>query len=462
MFSAESFDVSTLNWVKVEIDETLKQARIALEAYVENSDDQTQLQSCVSYLHQVAGTLQMVELQGSARFASEAEKVAIALEKGEVSEREHGYEVLMRAILQLPDYLESLLEGKGDNPIVLLPLLNELRECRGEKPLSEAIFFAPDLSVMPKAAAQPSRIDVKLAAQKLRPFYLAALLKILRGEDNAGPLKVLATVLEKLYSVVVRPQTRQWLWVARGFTEGLREGGIELNNPHKLVLGNIDRLLKQIVEAGEAGVKPEHMIVLIRTMLFQVAKSSTNGPLLSELRESFHLDSLVPASVQSGQSLLGGFNAELKRTVSADILEELARVKETFDIFVRSDHRDVASLTGIADSLGTMAETLVLLRQDTLSDELRAQSSVLHRIVRGDAAPEDGTLMGVASTILSVESTLGDWGNSTPVEKADDVTGQVSVNEIGQLAEAEHARVVRQVMKESRDGVIKVREAISQ
>lgn len=461
MFSAESFDVSTLNWVKVEIDETLKQARIALEAYVENSDDQTQLQSCVSYLHQVAGTLQMVELQGSARFASEAEKVAIALENGEVSEREHGYEVLMRAILQLPDYLESLLEGKGDNPIVLLPLLNELRECRGEKPLSEAIFFAPDLSVMPKAA-QPSRIDVKLAAQKLRPFYLAALLKILRGEDNAGPLKVLATVLEKLYSVVVRPQTRQWLWVARGFTEGLREGGIELNNPHKLVLGNIDRLLKQIVEAGEAGVKPEHMIVLIRTMLFQVAKSSTNGPLLSELRESFHLDSLVPASVQSGQSLLGGFNAELKRTVSADILEELARVKETFDIFVRSDHRDVASLTGIADSLGTMAETLVLLRQDTLSDELRAQSSVLHRIVRGDAAPEDGTLMGVASTILSVESTLGDWGNSTPVEKADDVTGQVSVNEIGQLAEAEHARVVRQVMKESRDGVIKVREAISQ
>jgi chemosensory pili system protein ChpA (sensor histidine kinase/response regulator) len=453
MFSAEKFDVSTLNWVKVEIDETLKQARIALEAYVENSDDQTQLQSCISYLHQVAGTLQMVELQGSAQFASEAEQVAIALEKGEVSDREHGYEVLMRAILQLPDYLESLLGGAGDNPIVLLPLLNELRDSRGEKPLSEAIFFNPDLTVMPRAAAQPSRIDVKTAAHKLRPYYQAALLKTLRGEDS-GQLKVLGTVLEKLYSVVVRPQTRQWLWVACGFTEGLRDGGIELNNPHKQLLGKIDQLLKQIVESGEAGVKSEHMAVLIRTMLFQVAKSSTNGPLISELRESFHLDSLVPASVQSGQSLLGGFNAELKRTVSADILEELARVKETFDIFVRSDHRDVASLTGIADSLGTMAETLVLLRQDTLSDELRAQSSVLHRIVRGDVAPEDGTLMGVASTILSVESTLGDWGNTTPVEKADDITGQVSVDEVGLLAEAEHARVVRQVMKEARDGVI--------
>jgi chemosensory pili system protein ChpA (sensor histidine kinase/response regulator) len=462
MFSAEKFDVSTLNWVKGEIDETLKQARIALEAYVENSGDQSQLQSCISYLHQVAGTLQMVELQGSARFASEAEQVAIALEKGEVSEREHGYEVLMRAILQLPDYLESLLGGEGDNPIVLLPLLNELRGSRGEKPLSEAIFFTPDLSVMPKAAAQPSRIDVKVAAHKLRPYYQSALLKILRGEDDSGPLKILATVLEKLNSVVERPQTRQWLWVAGGFTEGLRDGGIELNNAHKQLLGKIDQLLKQIVEAGEAGVKPEHMVVLIRTMLFQVAKSATSGPLISELRESFHLDSLVPASVQSGQSLLGGFNAELKRTVSADILEELARVKETFDIFVRSDHRDVASLTGIADSLGTMAETLVLLRQDTLSDELRTQSSVLHRIVRGDAAPEDGTLMGVASTILSVESTLGDWGNTIPVEKADDVTGQVSVDEVGQLAEAEHARVVRQVMKEGRDGVIRVREAISQ
>ena len=43
MQMAEQFDISTLAWVKGEIDETLKQARIALEAYVEDSGDEAQL-----------------------------------------------------------------------------------------------------------------------------------------------------------------------------------------------------------------------------------------------------------------------------------------------------------------------------------------------------------------------------------------------------------------------------------
>ena len=47
---ADSYDYSTLNWVKGEIDETLDQARQALEGYVENPDDETQLQFCVNHL----------------------------------------------------------------------------------------------------------------------------------------------------------------------------------------------------------------------------------------------------------------------------------------------------------------------------------------------------------------------------------------------------------------------------
>ena len=462
MHNAEKFDVSTLNWVKGEIDETLKQARIALEAFVENSDELAQLESCIAALHQVAGTLQMVELHGSARFAAEMEHLAIALEKSEVSDREHSFEVLMRAILQLPDYLESLLSSTGENPIVLLPLMNELRQSRGEKKLNESIFFNPDLSVMPKSRQVVTGIDIQLVARKLRPYFQSALLKFFQGLDVSVQLAIAEKVFEKLSGVATRPQLVQWLWVARGFSEGLREGGILLDAQNKQLFGKNDQLLKQLAEQGESAIKAENMVVLIRTMLYQIAIATTNGRLVRALRDAFHLDSLVPASVQTGQALLGGFNAELKRTVSADILEELARVKETFDIFVRSDHRDISSLTGIADSLGTMAETLVLLRHDNLSDELRKQSTILHSIVRGETAPEDSTLMGVAGTILSVESTLSDWGNTTPVEKADDITGQVSVEEVGQLAEAEHARVIRLVMKEARDGVIKVREAISQ
>ena len=65
----ENIDFTTLTWVKPELDETLRQARQALEAYVEEGEDPGQLKACSSLLHQVQGTLRMVELYGAAMVA---------------------------------------------------------------------------------------------------------------------------------------------------------------------------------------------------------------------------------------------------------------------------------------------------------------------------------------------------------------------------------------------------------
>ena len=68
------------------------------------------------------------------------------------SSYERPLEVLMRAALQLPDYLERIKAGSPDVPLVLLPLLNDLRATRGESLLSEAVLFVPDLSPIDEAA----------------------------------------------------------------------------------------------------------------------------------------------------------------------------------------------------------------------------------------------------------------------------------------------------------------------
>ena len=59
-----------LDWVKGEIEETLDRAREALESYVEQPDDITLARQCLTSLHQVNGTLQMVELSGAAVLAA--------------------------------------------------------------------------------------------------------------------------------------------------------------------------------------------------------------------------------------------------------------------------------------------------------------------------------------------------------------------------------------------------------
>ena len=100
----------------------------------------------------------MVELYGASLLAEEMEQVAKAIADESVSQHDDACEVLMRAILQLPDYLERLIAGYQDIPLVLLPLLNDLRAVRGENLLSENSMFSPDLDApMPESLRCNSR-----------------------------------------------------------------------------------------------------------------------------------------------------------------------------------------------------------------------------------------------------------------------------------------------------------------
>jgi len=459
MQMAEQFDISTLAWVKGEIDETLKQARIALEAYVEDPDEEAQLQSCIEYIHQVSGTLKMVELLGAALFAEEVEKFAVALQQSEIEDTEQGYELLMRAILQLPDYLESLLEGKSDNPVALLPLLNELRQLRGDQAIDSTQFFRPNLAVKPPTPKQrPAEgVTSQAAAKKLHRFYLAALAKLLKGNDVPANLKTVATVIEKLNAVAESDNWRRLLWVSSAFIEALRDNSLELNRETKPLLGKMEQQIKQVAAKGEDDLVVDTAAKLLQGMLYQIAHSEASGKHAAAVRLAFDLERFMPG----GDIGLGGLNAELKQTVSSDIMDELTRVKDNFDIFVRSDRKNVDGLNVLADSLANIAETLSLLQEDSLRQSLQEQVSVIRQLVNGEVDTSDDTLMGVAGAILAVESALRDWGSTAPVVEADAVDEQVDDTANSPQIMAEHQRVTRQVMKEAKDDLIRVREAIN-
>ena len=133
----DAIDHTALGWVKPEIDETLRQARLAIEGYAEAPGDVGELQACSDHLHQVAGTLRMLELKAPEMVAAEMEQLSIALHSGAIPARDEALAALMRGIVQLPDYLERLQGGHRDIPIVLLPLINELRDARGAPSLGQ-------------------------------------------------------------------------------------------------------------------------------------------------------------------------------------------------------------------------------------------------------------------------------------------------------------------------------------
>ncbi|MNK20960.1 Gliding motility regulatory protein [compost metagenome] len=133
---------AALGWVKPELDETLRQVRNEVEYYVEDPADGSRMRFCAGYLHQVQGTLRMVELYAPAMVAEELEQLANAIGAGQVPDRDEACATLMRGSVLLPDYLERLQNGHRDIPIVLLPLLNDIRSARAAPGINESVLFA--------------------------------------------------------------------------------------------------------------------------------------------------------------------------------------------------------------------------------------------------------------------------------------------------------------------------------
>jgi chemosensory pili system protein ChpA (sensor histidine kinase/response regulator) len=183
----DAIDTTTLGWVKPELDATLRLARDEIEFFAENPSQTAHMRTCAGYMHQVHGTLRMIELYAPAMVAEEMERLALSLLRGEVSERDDACAALMRGVVQLPDYLERLQGGHRDIPIVLLPLLNELRATRGETGLNESVLFSPDLDrPLPENVPAPASSAPKPARDEL-VTHLGALRDALAAwpEDGA-------------------------------------------------------------------------------------------------------------------------------------------------------------------------------------------------------------------------------------------------------------------------------------
>lgn len=193
---ADNRNFAALEWVTGEIDETLKQARQALEAYVENPQDSTRIRFCLTHIHQVHGSLQMVEFYGAALMAEEMENLAEAMMNDRVKNAEEAQEVLMRAILQFPLYLDKVQSTRRDHPVMVLPLLNDLRTVRGESLLTETKLFTPNLAAarnitgsrLPQAQDNLQFLAMMEKFAKMYQYAAAAVLRGVKLDENLAYL----------------------------------------------------------------------------------------------------------------------------------------------------------------------------------------------------------------------------------------------------------------------------------
>ena len=403
---------ASLQVIAREISAELNEARVALEAFAERPEDRGALHRFAAHVHLARGALRLAEVYGGSLLAEEMEHVAryVDLNSGAGRADSDGLDALMRAMEQLPSYVERVASGGRDVPLALLPLLNDLRAVRGSALLSEGTLLLLNLhSDEPARPASVNAGDREVAdlARRARPRFQLALLGWIRGESVEGNLENLAEIANQFeVAASTQPLFQLW-WVVGAVLESLRQGEAGGNVSIKRLLGHVDRELRRLQEQGEQRYAESPPVELLNNLLFYVARARTSGPRVDGVRRSFKLEQLeaMDADDESSETLSTP-SVRLMKTVAAAIREDLTRVKDVLDIFVRKGAQQVEDLVPQLEMLRKISDTLGVLGLGALRDRVQGEIDSLRSIVDRRIAPDDTTLLGIAAALIAVEDSL--------------------------------------------------------
>ncbi|MGD9597063.1 MAG: Hpt domain-containing protein [Steroidobacteraceae bacterium] len=453
----------TLDLVGREVNATLGEARTAVETFVEQPDNVALLERVATDLHQVQGVLRMIEIYGAALLAEEMEQVTryLVATSAEHKNQAESLDALLRAMVQLPGYLERVIAGGRDLALVLLPLLNDLRAVRGSPLLSEGTLLLLNLKsdrqatpVAPAPGEQP--LTIEQWARRLRARFQVGLIGWIRGERIDQNLEILAAVAHKIEQVASRQPVFQLWWVTGALIEALRERGLEGGVSIKRLLGLADREIKRLYEEGEARYCQAPPVELLNNLLYYIARAESSGPKVSAVRASFRLGDLLPVdeAVEQERESLSAPSVKLMRTVGAAIREDLAKVKDVLDIFVRRGGGQAAELGPQVELLRKIGDTLGVLGLGELRSRVQGEIGRLEAIVSGAAQVDEATLIEIASTLIGVEDHLDDQlvGMIVPKAKGAEAPGD----------DGDFQQVQAAVLRECMLNLARVKEAVAQ
>lgn len=403
---ADKQNFTALDWVAGEIAETLKEAGQLLEVYVANPEDATRIRFCLNHIHQVYNILQMVELHGGALLAEEMEQLAEALIEHRVGNATDAHEVLMRAILQLPAYLDRVKAARTDDPASLMGLLNDLRAVRGESLFTETQLFGPNMRAAHQISGPRVRFDeasYSQLLQKLKQTYEKAMFQVLRDRQLDDQLPILQKIFDN-FKKICQGTARAPMWdvclaVVEGIANDSIAAGVAMNN----LLRQLDDEIGQMLAGGVAALDQAPPDELIKNLLYYIALAPATTPKVSEIKALYQLDLALPGN-SGGNQMLAPDNTAMSSVVVA-ILDEFQGVKALLDQLASGEPADDTESTQAINTIRQAADTLAVLglaeqrRQLVeIADQLRGQ------IDSGRTAFD--SLMDIAAHLVQIEAEL--------------------------------------------------------
>ncbi|MDM1708551.1 Hpt domain-containing protein [Thiopseudomonas alkaliphila] len=405
MMMGDDREFIALDWVKDEISETLLQAQAALQLYLDKPNDSAALKRCLSFIHQVYGSLHIAEIAAAALLAEEMEILVQRLIQQQVAQPQRAAQLLLDCIAQFPQYLTQLQEQRDPQWLRLVLWLNDLRAVQQEKFFTENNFFLPNLNAQPKAQPSTQLLALETRANhqllnQLQPRLAQALQQLAQAQPPAEPLHQLLTLYARLEALSQNtPQAVVWQ-SASALVENLQAQQLVLSPAILTLLLQTQCFLDDLVEDGWITLNQPAPTAFLKNALFYIALSQLDTECNRHLRQQFKLaHSLNLAALQHSTAAVNQSATEALAAVNAAVHEEVSDLAASLQQ-LSTEQPD--SLTLAAARCRQIADTLAILGQHALRKVMLEQAQRLAQLI----VPDHSALLEISGACVYVSASL--------------------------------------------------------
>ena len=457
-------NVALLSLVKGELESTIQQVEERLEIFADDREDQSHIDFCIKTFHQVKGVCQLVGLPAAVLLASEQEKVAKLI----VARKDAGVDevltVLCSATTMLVRYLSYVYITQKPLPELLIPAINELRVLRGSKIIADSEFFKANikgsLAKITVPVGEPENISqqsISAYSKRLRHMYQVGLLAVIEAKDPSTGFKMMTRAIERIGKLTAASQSAAFWRLTAGVIASFRAGDVSITRERKILLGQIDRQIKQQLVLAEDELEniPES---LVKSCVYILTLADKSQPLISELRKCLSISpqSNSDKTIRAELRYMTGPDGSVINAVVTALKEELKQIEEWIDLAVRG--KSVEAYESLEQQLTKVSQTLFMIGLPNISEQVRSQVEKL-----GKLSPDDATILTfeyetVADMLVKIDNaatSLMTSGAKTEEIDCSDVMSNENVS-LSLLEEVNNLVVI-----ESRAGLTLAKRAIS-
>ena len=398
---------------KFEVDNLILEAQRAIQEYIEDNSKILNLKHASKVLKQISDTLLIMQIHGGVLLSNEIIKAIKSLQEGKTELLEDAQDVISRAIVKLSEYLEYVEAGHKDIPLVLMPLLNDLRASRKEVLISESVLFFPNIDGIkpPESDIQKKEEITKSWICVLRSNYQKTLLSFVSNEDKTAPAAQLCKLLIRLQRASSNESAKKLWWIGSALAQAVAINAITFNTSIASIFSSLDKHIKKLINKDEKTFASAIEDNLVRNILYYVAISDDRGRIVGQVKEAFSLNDQIPKQheIEDMERMVSAPSGDVLITVSRALLEDIAMVKDCIELYIHSNLKEESHLNKLYSGLRKINDTLSMIGIDEYTSKVEQQICELELIQQGKHGDVDLGLLGISEIILEIETCIKNY-----------------------------------------------------